>query len=348
MRRRFEWILIIVLAAGCAAQSIPPTERDYWPTAGWRQAEPESRGIDAGRLAALDARIRAEMPHIYSVMVVRQGYVVFERYYQNFYAEFDFEVASITKSITSMLVGIALEQGYIASLDQPVIDFFPEYADRGFDSRTPRITLRHLLAMTSGYDWSEAFGWRWPRDGSWMAFALGMPTADEPGAVFTYNTPAAHVLSGVITRATGMSLAEYAQAVLFAPLGIAPPEWSTDPEGYSTGAHALNLRTRDVAKLGYLVLNRGRWDGRQVVPAAWIGESTRQQSAGGFPQDAPYGYLWWVAPSYGATFAAGYGGQYLYIVPSLDLVVVITSETARPHNENRELIEQWVIPAARR
>jgi CubicO group peptidase (beta-lactamase class C family) len=347
LRRLLQILFMAVLAAGCAAQSVPPTQRDYWPTADWRTADPGALGVDSGRLQALDAHIQAEMPHIYSVVVARRGYVVFERTYQNFYPDFDFEAASITKSVTGMLVGIALNQGTIDSLDQAVIDFFPEYDDGTLDSRTPKITVRHLLTMTSGYDWSEEYGWRWPEGSSWMAFALRMITAHKPGEVFTYNTPAAHLLSGIITRATGMSLADFANQNLFAPLGIAPPEWSTDPEGYTTGAHGLHLRAREVAKLGYLALNRGRWDGAQIVPAAWLAESTRQHSAGGFPEYAPYGYLWWVAPEYGAYFAAGYGGQYLYVVPSLDLVV-ITSETERPHNENRDLIEQGVIAAVER
>lgn len=348
MYRQLQVLFIILVVAGCAAQSVPPTQRDYWPTDGWRESDPGTQNVDAGRLAEMDAQIRADMPHIYSVIVVRRGYVVFERYYQNFYPEFDFEIASITKSITGMLVGIALDQGYIQSIDQPVIDFFPEYNDGTLDSRTPTITLRHLMTMTSGYDWSEEYGWRWPENNSWMAFALRMVTAHDPGDVFTYNTPATHLLSGVISRATGMSLSDFANKNLFAPLGIVPTEWSTDPEGYTTGAHALNLRARDVAKLGYLALNRGMWDGKQIVPAAWLAESTRQQSDGGFPEYAPYGELWWIAPEYGAYFAAGYGGQYLYVVPSLDLVVVITSETERPHNENRDLIEDWVIPAVGR
>jgi CubicO group peptidase (beta-lactamase class C family) len=341
-------LFLILMITSCAAQSVPPTQRDYWPTADWREAEPNAQGVDAGNLEALDAHIQAEMPHVYSLLVIRHGDLIFERYYQGFYADFDFEIASITKSITSMLVGIAVDQGAIDTIDQPVIDFFPEYDDGKLDSRVPNITLRHLMSMTSGFDWSEEYGWRWPEQSSWMSFALRMTTAHEPGEIFTYNTPGAHVLSGVISQATGMSLADFANKNLFEPLGIAPPEWSTDPEGYTTGAHALNLRARDVAKLGYLALNRGMWDGKQIVPATWIAESTRQQNEGGFPQYAPYGYLWWIAPEYGAYFAAGYGGQYLYVVPNLDLVVVITSETESAHNENRDLIEDWVIPAVGR
>jgi CubicO group peptidase (beta-lactamase class C family) len=323
--------------------------RDYWPTDGWQSAPPQDHGMDMGTLDRLHQHIESNLPNLYSVLIVREGYIVYENYYEGFYAEFPFEVASVTKSITSALVGIALEKGYIESLDQHVIEFFPEYEQLPLGNQITHITLRHILSMTSGFEWSEEGTWLWPREGDWMEFALKMDNIHTPGEVFTYNTPATHLLSGVLTKTTSMSEAEFAQTHLFDPLGIAPPEWSTDPTGYTTGAHALNLTVRDMAKLGYLYLNNGLWDGQQVVPQEWIELSTQSHSGGGFPQYAQYGYLWWVTTERGhqAYFAAGYGGQYLYIIPDLDMVVVITSDTSQEHPENRAIVGEYIIPAAR-
>jgi CubicO group peptidase (beta-lactamase class C family) len=341
--------LLILFFVSALDPTFPPPERAGWPTDDWHEAAPEIVGLDGERLQTMERHIETDLPHIYSVLIVRYGYLAYERYYQGFHAGFPFEVASITKSITSALVGIALDEGYLQSLDQRVMDFFPDLAAPELDSQTGELTLRHLLTMTSGYSWSEDGPWRWPHSGSWFTFALKMTIADSPGARFGYNTPAAHLLSGVLARAAGQSAADFAQAFLFEPLGIARPDWMTDPEGYTTGAHGLSLRARDLAKFGYLYLNRGQWDGRQVVPAAWVDESTRRQVSGGFPQGEDYGYLWWTTAEAGhpAYFAAGYGGQYVEVIPALDMVVVITSAMDDLHVENRRLVADFIVPAAR-
>ncbi|MBI5667043.1 MAG: serine hydrolase [Chloroflexi bacterium] len=349
-------VIVLALAAvlpGVSTESpqlanVPPV-RDYWPTDGWREHLPEAVGLDAARLDAMNRHIQERLPHIYSVLVVRHGSLAFEQYYQGFHADIPFEVASVTKSVTSALVGIALEQRYLRSIQQRLVEFFPEFYSDSLDSQVKDITIEHLLTMSSGFHWSEDAPWFWPRSGSWMRFAAGMTIIYPPGEQFAYNTPATHLLSGILTRATGTPLAEYTQRNLFDPLGIAPPEWMTDPEGYTTGAHGLRLRARDMAKLGYLYLNRGEWDGQQLVPADWVDISTRRHITGGFPQQADYGYLWWVTAERGYSyyFAAGYGGQYIAVIPNLDVVVVITSQTDALHTENRALIGQFVIPAAR-
>ncbi|MEO8608315.1 MAG: serine hydrolase [Chloroflexota bacterium] len=335
---------IILNNAVPRAVIIPP--RTYWPTAGWRESSPEAQGIDSGALNKLDQHIQQNLPNLFSVLIVRHGYLVFERYYGGYEAELPFEVASVTKSITSALVGIALDKGYLKSLDEPVTDFFPKYAD-DFDTLTPTITMRHVMSMTTGFNWTEDGPWYWPDYSSWMQFALSMQVTHPPGTYFTYNTPSVHLLSGVLTQSTGMSLADFAQKNLFTPLGIPAPQWGHDPDGYTTGAHALHLRARDMAKFGYLYLNRGKWEGKQLIPAAWVDMTTAQYSDGGFPQGTPYGYLWWVTTEDGhpAYFAAGYGGQYVMVIPDLDSVVVMTSATDQPHPEHRDLIGDYIVPA---
>lgn len=169
-----------------------------------------------------------------------------------------------------------------------MLDFFPEYAPERLDSRAGDITLRHLLTMTAGFDWSEERGWKWPAgDRSWMHFALRLPIAAPPGQQFTYNTPGAHVLSGVLARATGMATSAFAQRYLFGPLGIEPGLWPDDPEGYTFGGHGLHLTVRDLAKIGCLYLNGGSWGLRPVVSSGWVTEAAGR-------------------PAY---YVAGYGGQ---------------------------------------
>lgn len=337
-----------ILLNSTAPQPVTIPTRTYWPTVDWRQSAPEDQGIDSGILQTLDQHIQQDLPDLFSVLIVRHGYLAFERYYGGYEAELPFEVASVTKSITSALVGIALDKGYLKDLDQPISDFFPQYADE-FDTLTPTITLRHVMSMTAGFNWTEDGPWYWPEYNSWMEFALSMQVTHTPGTFFTYNTPSVHLLSGVLTQATGMSLADFAQKNLFTPMGIAAPQWDTDPEGYTTGAHALHLHARDMAKFGYLYLNRGKWDGKQLIPEAWVDLTTEQHSDGGFPQDTPYGYLWWVTTVNGhpAYFAAGYGGQYVFVIPDLDSVIVMTSATDQPHPEHRNLIGDYIIPAMR-
>lgn len=348
-------LLVVLLAAvvpnlstEAPLTNVPPPRTD-WPTDDWRECAPETVGLDSDLLREMDAQIQADLPQIYSVLVVRYGCLAFERYYQRFHAAVPFEVASVTKSITSALVGIALERRYLRTLDQRLTEFFPEFYADGFDTQVKDITLRHLLTMSSGFNWSEDAAWLWPRSSSWMHFAAAMTIIHPPGEQFGYNTPAAHLLSGVLTRAVRTSLADFARLNLFDPLGIPPPEWITDPEGFTTGAHGLYLRARDMAKFGYLYLNRGLWDGQQIIPAAWVDVSTQPHIQGGFPQDADYGYLWWVTAERGYTmyFAAGYGGQYIAVVPELDLVIVITSEVSGLHTENRALIPDFIIPAVK-
>lgn len=330
-----------------SAITINPTQRKYWPTNGWRMSTPQDQGMDAGTLAMLDQTIRAKWPHIHSILVVRHGYLVFEKYYANFGPDNAVEVTSVTKSFISALIGIALQNKFLDSVDQKVVDFFPEYVTPYTDPRTKEITLRNLLTMTSGLDWSEQSAWQWPQSGDWIKFVIDTSMSSQPGSKFTYNTPAVHILSGILTKVTQTNTLAFADTYLFQPLGISKPQWLTDPQGRNNGGRELFLTPRDMAKYGYLYLNNGFWDGRQIVPSEWVKQSTQAQSSGGFPQNVSYGYLWWVTTVKGhpAYFAAGYGGQFIYVVPALDVVVVITSDFEHEHAENKDLVPQFIVSA---
>jgi CubicO group peptidase (beta-lactamase class C family) len=340
------------LASSTRSGSSQPPQRDYWPTNTWQTTSSETQAMDSSVLGDMHQYIIEQLPHVRSALVVRHGYLVFEKYYQGYDETFDFEVASVTKSITSALVGIALQKGYLQSLDQRVIDSFPEYMTSGLDPQTNEITLKQLLTMTAGFDWSEETAWKWPVQNDWLEFSIRMPALPKtpPGQKFAYNTPSVHLLSGVLTKATQTSMLEFADRYLFQPIGIAFPTWDTDPKGYYIASSGLFLKPRDMAKIGFLYLNNGQWDGKEIISADWVKLSTQMYSEGGFPEYTNYGYLWWVTniDGYSAYFAAGYGGQLIYVIPDADIVVVITSKLDRPHPENKEIVSKFIIRAIRR
>jgi CubicO group peptidase (beta-lactamase class C family) len=347
------FILVVLLSyflvsARRVTVTVSPSERPYWPTGDWREASPEAMGVDPLPLKQLDQYVQDSLPNIHGVLVVHRGYLVFEKYYQGGDADLKFEVASVTKSVTSALIGIAIQKGYLRDLDQTLNDFFPE-ALTNVDPRVKTISIKNLLTMRPGFAWSEESAWSWPRDGDWINYILTIPMGYAPGEKFIYTSPAVHLLSGILTKTTRMSALDFADKYLFGPLGIRERDWLTDDQGRSTGAHGLFLRMRDAAKIGFLYLNQGYWNGRQLVPAGWVADSTRRQSEGGFPEYTGYGYLWWLTTNngYDAFYAAGYGGQYVYVVPDLDLVAVIVSKNDLPHPENKTIIGQFIIPAIR-
>ena len=262
----------------------------------------------------------------------------------------------MTKSVLSTLVGIALAEGHLRSLDQPMLDYFPEYSGGPLDPGVRGITLRHLLTMSDGIS-------REGLDFLLAADKLAGPLRQEPGTSFYYNSMSPQVLSIILTRSTGLTARDYALQRLFGPLGIAEVRWP-EVQGHSLGAFGLELSTRDLAKIGYLLLNQGRWAGRQIVPANWIAEATlphirapRSQEfialTGPYFVDQ-YGFYWWIRPDQDppAYLAQGYGGQFLYVIPGLDLVVVITAED-QDSKENLHalgylaLIDRFIVPAAR-
>jgi CubicO group peptidase (beta-lactamase class C family) len=382
-------VVACLVAAACTSQqreqptgtSRPagvPAQRDYWPTAGWRTAPPAQAGMDPEVLAKLDTNA-AYHPQLRSLLVVRHGYLVYERYWHGDVRTGQ-EAFSVTKSFTSALVGIALGGHQLKGLDHTVGELLAAHLPAAADPRLAKVTVAQLLTMTSGLagddgsldgDFDLLLGLLQSRD--WVRHILDRRLVTTPGTTFAYSNAGSHLLSAIVADATGQSTLAFARAKLFAPLGIhaehalqpvnidnatraeaqaydrAAVAWNTDPQGYQTGWSGLKLPARDLAKLGYLYLNSGRWNGVQVIPAGYVRASTQRQSQP--PPSAGlhgYGYQWWVTSEQGhpSFLAMGFGGQFVQVVPDLDLVVVITSDAANQRGDARQLVGEAIIPAA--
>jgi CubicO group peptidase (beta-lactamase class C family) len=355
MASRFRLAMpLLVLLGGWpfAAAQAEPAARDYWPTDGWREAAPEERGIDRAALNEADRLAASELPDLSALLVVRGGDLVFERYYGGQEADEPVNTRSVTKSVMSALVGIALGEGLLEGLDQTLGELIPDRLPADADPRTADITVEQLLTMTAGWEWDIGSDYqRLIGSDDWVGLTLGLPVVHAPGEVYAYNSGGSHLLSVILEEVTGRATADYAAERLFGPLGIQPGDWEESPQGEASGGFGLELTPRDMAKFGFLYLNGGEWDGEQLVPADYVQASTSYQSAGDATGGAAYGYQWWLtdASGYGASFALGYGGQYIYVVPDLDLVVVAAVARRVPGDELRSprpLIEGVIIPAA--
>jgi CubicO group peptidase (beta-lactamase class C family) len=341
------WPLFAQSPEGCG---VPAARDDGWPVA----SVDDDKLIDRGALCRTTDRFAAlSDAKIHTVLVARGGRLVFERYFRGFdqvpgyifgsrveHVTFDadtlHDMKSASKSVASLAVGIAIDRGLIGSLNEPIFSFFPELSDL----RTPekeRIQLVHALTMSMGLAWVEAT----PATGDWnndearmhMAwdpcrYVLGLPVTAPAGQEFFYNTGALRLLSAIIHKATGRPLDEFARETLLEPLGITKAQWFR-LRGETNAGGGLHMRPRDMAKIGQLVLNGGRWNDRQIVPKGWIETSTASKITA--TDDQTYGYLWWLGRALYKRRevqwigALGRGGQYIRIVPELDLVVVVTA-----------------------
>jgi len=347
-------VLLTGLLAGCA-YSLPilPTHQPaYWPAAEWRTSTPEEQGIDPASILAMLQDIQSTDLHVHSVLIVRHGYLVTEAYFPPYSRELQHTQYSITKSVTSAMTGIAINEGLIAGVQEPVLDYFPDIAKSTKDKYLPDLTIEHLLTMSAGFNVSTLQDLR-TRDASFDAArsVLTHRVQDKPGETFFYDTGLPHVLSTVIQQTSGLTLEEYARRDLFGPLGITDLSWEADPHGVTTGGTGLGLRPRDMARLGYLYLHNGQWNGEQIVPTQWVQASTKlhMETKGlmDAAEDDGYGYYWWI-DSWGGYSAHGLGGQYIFVLPKLDMVVVFTSGLSEadfpaPHR----LVKTYLLPAAK-
>jgi CubicO group peptidase (beta-lactamase class C family) len=322
-----------------------PEEEVYWPTEGWRVAAPEEQGMDAALLQQMLDAIREQNLNIDSVVVVHNGFIVTEKYYSPYKQDTKHGLQSVTKSVVSALVGIAIQEGYITGVDDAVLDFYPERTFENDDALKRSITLEHLLTMSSGlaWDWDEMVS-----TPDWVQYTLDQPVVSEPGTEFYYSSGNAHVLSAIIQETSGLNTLDFAQLYLFEPLGISDIRWKTDLEGIPKGGWGMAMTPRDMAKLGYLYLNQGMWDGRQIIPAEWIAASTERYVQVPEPLE-PWGlymgYLWWIHGD-GPYAAHGTKGQFIYVIPESDLVVVFTGNiTDAKFAQPQLLIRDYIIPA---
>lgn len=339
-----------LLSRSIAAQESPADDRP-WPTGQWRRSRPERQGMDPALLDEAGRIVATEMPDVTGLLVIRGGYVVYEQYFGQSYGRNDpVKIRSITKSVTGTLVGMAIAEGAITGLNQTIGELIPDRIPSTADPETANITVGHLLTMTSGWQWDIGSDYeRLIASKNWTAYSLNQPIIYEPGTFYAYNTGGSHLLSVILAKATGRDTADYAQATLFDPLGIKRPTWQRSPQDETVGGFGLELTPRELAKLGYLYLNDGVWDGQRVVASSWVRDATRYQASGDSTGYAAYGYQWWVAEVGGNSsfFGLGFGGQYLYVVPALDVIAVIVAgfETPPPVTIHRPVIENLIIPA---
>lgn len=305
---------------------VPPADDNA--LADWQLVPADQVGLDADRLVEA-VQDMGELEGVHGVLVARRGRLVVERYFRGSAGNRLHNIKSASKSVLSALAGLAIEQGLL-KLDQPITNILPEAADLD-DPRKRTITVRHLLTMTSGLE-STSFGnyGSWVASGNWVRAALARPLQAEPGTRFSYSTGGTHLLSATLSRAAGQSTHDFAREHLFAPLGISRSAWARDRQGVHMGGNNLSLLPRDMLKFGQLYLDRGRWNGEQLLPWQWIDESTRPGLVGPRGRGriyGGYGYLWWLRGhrERGAYIASGYGGQYIYVAPAEDLVVVVIS-----------------------
>jgi CubicO group peptidase (beta-lactamase class C family) len=336
-------VILILPAMGISGPSIEDLLAvDYTPRPenDWAVSTPEAQGLDPLLVAEMYYHA-AELETIYSLLVIKGGYLIAEDYFNEGSIDQKDRLQSVTKSYTSALVGIALEQGYLSSVDQKMLDFFPEVADQITDPRKEQITIRHLLQMRAGYPWEETDPVLWDGllSGYYVPLIEGFPLIADPGTEFHYSNLSSNWLGIIVDRATGTNLKAYAEENLFLPLDVEAGEWGTDAEGHNNGCGDLHFSARDAAKFGLLYLNDGVYEGKQVVPANWVHDSLQRYSedinvTGGFPanwglsfRDVGYGYQWWSARvgEHHFDLAWGHGGQLIVLLDELDMVIVVTS-----------------------
>lgn len=332
-----EWPAASALERDAPDLSVPGAE---WPEPAG-DAATLSRGIrDTADL------IHNTLPDVCALLILKGASPVYEQYFGGADRETSFNVKSVTKSVVSALTGVAIADGVLPGLDTPVSHWLPEASGDRVDPRVNNLTLRHLLSMSAGFQWQEngPSTTAWMRSPDYVKFTLESPLDAAPGERFNYSTAVAHLVSVILTRASGMSTKQFAQERLFGPIGARAGEWATDPQGYHEGRSELHLTARDMARFGLLYLNQGRWNGRAVVPRSWVLDSTRPHKR------IDYGLMWpylpkeWGGP---VVHALGYGGQLIAIVPDANVVIVIASTIENRENDVVRYLREVLLPAVR-
>lgn len=371
-RRAVSFVLLLALSLVASAQ--PQTQ---WPTKNWPTAKPAVVGLDEKVLASLDADIaNGKYGYVDGMLVIRHGKLVYERAYKHdydsiygkeaketsalnasdktgpynyfsawwhpFYRRGELHtMQSVTKTVTSVVIGVASARNEFPSLDTPILKFFDSAKISNVDERKQRITIRHLLTMTGGFDWNENLPYNDPNNSAsvmeasvdWVGFTINRPMAREPGTEFNYSSGESELLAHIFRAATGHDIEEYAAKHLFAPLGIRDFYWKRTPHGLIDTEGGLYLRAQDVAKIWYLFLKNGVWEGKQIVSADWVKESVKPAVTVG-NNGVKYGLKWWLYP-YGdgsklAWCGSGFGGQLPIVVAEHDLVLVFTGWNILP------------------
>jgi CubicO group peptidase (beta-lactamase class C family) len=357
----FVTVCIMFLTSTCFSESntdyfyrTPPAIND-----GWKTESIYTSNIEAEKLIALIRHIQNERyKNIHSVLIVKDGKLILEEYFHGFHREKAHQIRSATKSIGSILTGIAIDHHFIKDTDEKIYPYFKKYENgQKWDPRVRDITLESLLTMTSGYDCDdhaipifECEKAMYETD-DWVEYALNLPMAHKPGEHWAYNSSSLMLVSEIISKTSGMTMPDFADKYLFGPLGIREFHWGFSPKGRAWLAGNAKMKPRDMAKMGLLMLDGGRWKGKQIISEKWINESTREHEIS--DNNWGYGYLWWKGKQlFGEQFISGYwaagnGGNYIFICPELDLVAVFTGGNYNSILELQPLgmLINYIIPA---
>jgi CubicO group peptidase (beta-lactamase class C family) len=358
-KQRTGWMITamsvtLVVFAGCASccWNVDPVDFTPMSEPGWEVSTPEAEGFDRATLEAIyhDA---SRLNSIYGLLVVKNGRLVAEAYFNEGTIDQLSSTMSVTKSVVSAAVGIAVERGEIASVNQRMVEFFPDVADDLTDPRKAEITVRQLLQMRAGYPWELAVPGYFDRmfDGvhDWLPLMEEFELVAAPGTDFSYSNYTSSILSMIVARAAATDLRTYTQEHLFDPLGVEQGDWWTDANGYAMGNMGCHLTARGMARFGQLYLDEGMHDGVQVLPAEWVRDSFATYSTdvathhiGPNWNKIGYGYQWWWLRSGSHLFnaATGHGGQLIAVVPDLDMVVVLTAAPQLLENGGRAWREE--------
>ncbi|MEW6126853.1 MAG: serine hydrolase [Acidobacteriota bacterium] len=307
------------------------------------RSTPERQGIASSAILAFIEAADKEIDALHSFMMVRHGYVVAEAWWHPYDAKTPHMLYSLSKSFTSTAIGLAIAEGKL-SVDDEVLKFFPEDAPAEPANNLRAMRVRDLLRMATGHQSEPQL---FQGTGTWAKKFFAHPVPFKPGTHFLYNSPATYMLSAIVQKVTGMTVRDYLMPRLFEPLGIENPQWVADPQGIIVGAYGLRIRTEDIASFGQLYLQKGKWNGRQLIPAAWVEEATARQTANGSSPksdwDQGYGYQFWRS-RHNTYRGDGAFGQYCFVIPELDAVIAITSGV-RDMQQVMNLVWDKLLPA---
>lgn len=270
------------------------------------------------------------LPRLHSLLISHRGELVFEEYYNGADSRRPANMKSASKSVISALIGIAIDEGHIKSVEDPITKYFPEYIFNQTDPDKQLITIENLLTMQSGLETTSNRNYgKWVLSENWVEFVLNQPLVAKPGTRMLYSTGSTHLLSAILTRASGINTKEFAQKHLASQLGYSMSYWSRDPQGIYFGGNDMEMTPRQMLAFGELYLNKGVHEGRQIIPTNWVKESYRPHVLSPRGQGRYYGYGWWLRDLAGmlVPVAWGYGGQLIFVVEPMDLVVVATSDS---------------------
>jgi CubicO group peptidase (beta-lactamase class C family) len=340
--------LVLFAASICSPAFAQGGAEPVWPTTEWQTSTPEEQGMDSAVLARLvDFGTTLSFD---SLLIARHGRIVLDAYYAPYAAAVPHIINSSTKAVIGTLTALAIKDGLLDSADHRMLDLFADRSIANLDDRKKAVTLQHLLDMTSGIDWKEPLDGRpesvidMERSPDWVKFILDRPMSRAPGDIFNYDSGNPHLLSAILSKVTGMSAEDYAKARLFAPLGISTWKWRHDPQGISTGGYGLALQPRDMAKLGYLYLRHGEWEGKPLLPRDWVERASHASVNMNLASDPAlrYSNMFWALPNKQVYFAAGYNCQLIMVFSELDIVAVTTARDNCPHGRLADAISRAV------